>query len=130
MNDNVYFLIGDVASNILVGAAVAVLCNLMISTDWNMFLAMLVGMPFGMILALVMGLLLLFRYFGAHEVMVPTMLTGMMTGMLASMVAAMQPFTIGLAALLGAFTGIFTLGFCHYSDYLIRGSKSSTERES
>ena len=125
MNDRLYFLLGDLFSNMLVGAIVASLCAWMVSTEWNMLVAMLVGMPLGMLLALVLGLVLLFRYFGANEVMVPTMLTGMFTGMLVCMIAAMQTLPIGLSALLGALIGAFTLCFCNYSDYLIRGVKVS-----
>ena len=121
MNDRFYFLLGDILSNMLVGAAAAAVCALLIDPDWNMLLAMLLGMPLGMLLALLLGLFLLYRYFGANEVMVPTMLSGMAAGMLTAMTAAMQPLSVSSAALCGALVGLAILGFCYYSDYLIRG---------
>jgi len=123
MNDKLYFILGDIFSNLLVGISAAIVSVSLINPEWPMIIAMLVGMPLGMLLALLLGLFLLYRYFGANEVMIPTMLSGMVAGMLSAMGAAMSTLTLAQAALLGAGVGALMLAFCSYSDYLIRGQQ-------
>ena len=78
--DRFYFLLGDVAANVLVGALVGVVCAAIVSPGWNMFVSMLGCMVLGMLLASLLAVPLM-RWFGAMEVMVPTMLGGMLSGM-------------------------------------------------
>ncbi len=122
MNDRLYFLFGDVVSNVVVGAAAGLLCCLLVSPAWNMLIAMLVCMPLGMVLAMVLSPFLI-RWFGAMEVMVPTMLGGMLAAMFVGMASAMMPIGIGEALRAGALAGLIALAFCRYADYLIRGSQ-------
>lgn len=129
MPDRLYFIFGDIASNLITGAMVGMICYLFINTNWNMMVAMLIAMPVGMFLALVLGLLLFYRYFGANEVMVPTMLTGMLSGMLVAMLLAMKPLSLIVAMGYGAITGLICLLFCNYCDYLIRGNRNIVDRE-
>ncbi len=121
MPDSVYFLIGDLVSNMVVGACAALLCWAFIDPSWNMLVAMLVAMPVGMLVALVLGVLVFMRYFGAMEIMVPTMLGGMLAGMLVGMNAAMMPVAAWSAAKHGALIGLLVLAFCSYASYLIKG---------
>ena len=44
--------------------------------------------------------------FGAHEVMIPSMLSGMLSGMVVGMGAAMQPLSAGTASAQGALIGL------------------------
>ncbi len=130
MPDRLYFILGDIASNLATGAIVGLVCHLFVSTNWNMVVAMLLAMPVGMVLALILGLLLFYRYFGANEVMVPTMLTGMLSGMLVAMLLAMKPVSLMTAMGSGAATGLVCLVFCSYCDYLIRGNRNIVDKES
>jgi hypothetical protein len=62
------------------------------------------------------------RYFGAMEVMVPTMLGGMLSGMIVGMGAAMMHYSLLDALKQGAVVGLVVLIFCAYANYLIRGA--------
>lgn len=125
MSDRWYFLLGDIISNLSVGAAAGVLSVLFVDTEWNMFSGMLVGMGCGMLVALLLGPLLFMRYFGAMEVMVPTMLGGMLSGMLVGMGAAMVDYSLYEALSRGAVIGLVVLIFCAYANYLISGAAKS-----
>lgn len=122
MPDRLYFLLGDIISNLSVGAAAGIVSVLFVSTEWNMIIGMLVGMACGMLVALVLGPLVFMRYFGAMEVMVPTMLGGMLSGMIIGMGAAMVHYSVFAAMKQGAIIGLAVLVFCAYTNYLIRGA--------
>ena len=80
MDSRLYFVLGDLASNLLVGALAGWFSALVIGDGWNMWLAMFLAMGLGMLL----GLVLFFPLgmaFGAMEVMLPTMFSGMLAGM-------------------------------------------------
>ncbi|MDY6941572.1 MAG: hypothetical protein SVU69_00995 [Pseudomonadota bacterium] len=110
-----YFLLGDLISNVGVGMLAGAVCALLVGVQWNMFVAMLIGMPIGMAVAFFAGSLVFFRFFGLIEVMVQTMWTGMLAGMFVAMAAAMGPWTVGAGATFGGligvvvFTGIYLL---------------------
>jgi hypothetical protein len=108
MDHRLYFVLGDIATNILVGTLIGALAALIVGPGWNMIVAMLVLMFLGMliagILSLVIGIL-----FGAMEVMVPVMLTGMVSGMVVGMWAAMAPLSTTSAALIGAVCGFVSI---------------------
>ncbi len=123
MPDRLYFLLGDLLSNIVVGALAALVSALLVNPTWNMFVAMLLCMILGMLIAVVSGTFVFMRYFGAMEVMVPIMLGGMIAGMVVGMRAAMLPVGVWEAAKLGAGIGLIALLFCAYANYLIRGDQ-------
>lgn len=114
MEQRLYFIFGDILSNLSIGIISAIVCASMFSPESNMFFAMLIGMFVGMILSMVLGVGVFFRYFGAMEVMVPTSLTGMMAGMIISMWAAMAEISLTSAALLGAVIGVLCLGVTYW----------------
>ena len=114
MEHRIYFIIGDILSVATTGAAVSLACLALTPSDWNMFIAMLAGMAIGMITALVISGALFVRYFGAMEVMVPSMLTGMFTGMFISMAATMSSPTYSASACFGVVTGLITLFSTYY----------------
>lgn len=123
MPDRFYFLLGDLFSNAVVGAAAARVVLLVVDTDWGMFIAMVVAMILGMAMAVILSLPLM-RWFGAMEVMVPTMLGGMLAGMAVGMWAAMMPVGVGAGVAVGAGVGIIALLFCSYADYLLKGAST------
>ena len=77
-----------------------------------------------MLIAVVGGTFLFMRYFGAMEVMVPSMLGGMLAGMVVGMGAAMMPYALLDAAKQGAAIGICALLFCSYANYLMKGANA------
>ena len=87
MDSRLYFVLGDLFSNVLVGAVAGWLCALIIGTGWNMWVAMFVAMAIGMIVGTLLWLPLGMK-FGTMEVMVPVMFGGMLSGMVVGMWAA------------------------------------------
>jgi hypothetical protein len=117
MDHRLFFVLGDLTVNIVVGAAVAWLCALFVGVGWNMFLAMILSMIIGMII----GTLLFFPLgiaFGAMEVMLPAMFTGMVSGMVVGMWATMEPLS-GMSAL--AIGGVCGLA-CIVSIWILNNS--------
>ena len=89
METRLYFLIGDLSSCVLVAIVTASICSFIFSSSWPMPLLMIVSMLVGMILGLLVAVLAgLIYFFGAMEIMVPSMMTGMFAGMLGAMFAA------------------------------------------
>ena len=84
MDSRLYFVLGDLAANILCGAIIGAVCYLIFDPDWNMLAAMFFAMGVGM----VVSMLLWFPtsiVLGAMEAMLPMMLTGMYSGMVVGM---------------------------------------------
>jgi len=120
MDNRLYFVLGDLLANILVGAVVGWLCAALVSTGWNMWLAMFICMALGMFIALLMWLPLGY-FFGAMEVMVPAMLTGMISGMAVGMWGAMHALSAASAIQLGATCGLICIVFIWVFNNSIRG---------
>jgi hypothetical protein len=118
-----YFLLGDLVSNLGVGALVGSLSALLFGPGWNMLVAMVVGMALGMLVAIPFALLL-GALFGAMEIMVPVMTTGMVAGMVVSMGAAMEPCSFARGAQLGALSGLGAMVAIYLANALIRGRTS------
>ena len=120
MDNRLYFIIGDLVSNLGAGVLIAVSALLLIGSGWNMFIAMVVMMALGMVaglfLSLVLGIL-----FGAMEVMVPVMLTGMFSGMISAMWLAMTEVPILHLAWLGAITGLAVTCIIWFVNACLRG---------
>ncbi|MBT4518967.1 MAG: hypothetical protein HOC23_03090 [Halieaceae bacterium] len=108
MDSRLYFVLGDLGSNILVGLFVGWLCSLIVATGWNMaftmILTMIIGMVIGTVLWLPLGIL-----FGAMEVMLPVMFSGMLSGMVVGMWATMAPLEIYQAATAGSVCGLVSI---------------------
>jgi hypothetical protein len=108
MDSRLYFVLGDLGSNVLIGLVVGWLSALLVGVGWNMYLAMVVTMVLGM----VVGTILWFPlgiFFGAMELMLPAMLTGMASGMVVGMWAAMVPLGPNEAATIGAVCGLSSI---------------------
>lgn len=107
MDDRLYFIFGDLISNIIAGVIMAVIPVLFVDSGWNMFAAMVVmmalAMPGSLFLSLALGIV-----FGAMEIMIPVMLSGMFGGMLGAMWLAMGGAGVVQLACLGAVTGVVT----------------------
>jgi hypothetical protein len=108
MDSRLYFVLGDLASNILVGLVVGWLCCLIVDVGWHMFLTMVLAMFIGMVTGTVLWFPL-GRFFGAMEVMLPTMFSGMLSGMVVGMWATMMPLGDFEAAAIGGVCGLISI---------------------
>ena len=122
MDHRLYFIIGDLFSNISVGILMAVLATLLISAGsaWNMFIAMALMMLLAMVLCLFLALLL-GSFFGAHEIMVPVMFSGMFSGMW----LAMAPVPVLQLVYLGAATGLVVICIIWFINAQLRGIRTT-----
>ena len=124
MDNRLYFIFGDLISNISIGILSAVSSVLLINTGWNMVIAMAVMMVLAMILGLFLSLALSI-WFGAMEIMVPGMLTGMFSGMFSGMWLAMAEVPIVQLVCLGAITGFVVTCIIWLANALLRGISTS-----
>ncbi len=102
------------------GAAVALIAWLMIDTDWNMLVAMMLMMVAGMLICLLLALPTI-ALFGAMEVMLPMMLTGMISGMATAMWLAMIPLILMESLLVGSAAGLVTIVAIWITNSRVRG---------
>jgi hypothetical protein len=120
MDSRLYFVLGDLFSNILVGVVAGWLAALVVGEGWNMLLAMVLAMVLGMIVGTILWLPL-GALFGAMEVMLPTMFGGMLSGMVVGMWAAMAPVGGLVAALTGGGCGLLAIVIVWVMNYSLRG---------
>ena len=124
MDHRLYFIVGDLLSNIGIGILTAVSAVLLIDTGWNMIIAMVVMMALAMILGLFLSLALSI-WFGAMEIMVPGMLTGMFSGMLSAMWLTMTQVPVVQLVCLGAITGFAVTCIIWLANTWLRGISTS-----
>ncbi len=107
METRLYFLLGDLLACVLVAVVAACACAAIFSDAWPMVLLMPVSMVVGMFIGLLVAVLAgLIYFFGAMEIMVPTMFTGMVAGMWGAMVGAGPEFSYASLAMQGAILGL------------------------
>ncbi|MFV0278411.1 MAG: hypothetical protein ACK5HY_14680 [Parahaliea sp.] len=122
MDKRLYFVVGDLAANIVTGALVGWLVWLATPHGWNMWLIMAPAMILGMVLATVLAIPL-GMLFGAMEVMVPMMLSGMVAGMVLGMHAAMHRSDAAFALATGALCGLASILAVWALNSLLRGPR-------
>jgi len=120
VDHRLFFVVGDLLANILVGAIAGLLSWLIVDTGWNMVIAMFVMMAVGMIAGLVVFMAVTFKL-GAMEVMVPVMFSGMLSGMFVGMALAMMPLTLADAAMYGGMSGVLGIVIVWIANSLLRG---------
>ncbi len=126
MDNRLYFVLGDILSNIVIAALIGALAVVIVDTGWNMWLAMILMMVIGMALALP-GAFLFVYWFGAMEIMVPVMQAGMWSGMVVGMWQAMSPLSVQQGVLIGAVTGLVVLNVIWVANVALRGVLGSQE---
>ena len=126
MDNRLYFVLGDILSNIVIAALIGALAVVIVDTGWNMWLAMILMMVIGMALALP-GAFLFGYWFGAMEIMVPVMQAGMWSGMVVGMWQAMSPLSVQQGMLIGAVTGLVVLNVIWVANIALRGIFVSQE---
>jgi len=122
MDHRLYFVLGDLFANLLAGAIVGLLCWLIVSPGWNMFVAMIVMMMIGMLIATVLWIPCSVL-FGAMEVMVPMMLSGMVSGMVISMSLAMEQLSAATCFSFGAICGLASIVVVWVLNSAMRGTE-------
>ena len=120
MDSRLYFVLGDLGSNVFIGLVVGWLSAMLVGVGWNMYLAMVVTMVLGMVVGTILWLPLGIL-FGAMELMVPTMFTGMASGMVVGMWAAMEPLGANEAAIIGGVCGLASIVLVWIVNNSLRG---------
>ena len=105
METRLYFVFGDLISNLATGAFVGGLCTAVITLNWEVSIAMVAGMAIGMAVSLPAGVLF-GSLFGALEVFLPVMTTGMIAGMAVGMRSSMDVIAFVDAVLVGGACGV------------------------
>jgi len=118
-----YFRLGDYVAGALTGVLTAFAVRMIVGPQWDMVVAMLVGMGMGMFVHLTL-LLLFIPLLGMFEVMMPLAMIGMYGGMLFGMRDSMQQAYIPLstALVVGAVFGFFVVFVTHWWDRQLRGA--------
>ncbi len=96
MEKRLYFIFGDMLSNAAIGGLTGLAVAGLVSTGWNMLIGMGIGMLVGMGMSF-LALLILCPFFGAMEVMLPTMQT----------LSQSQAAGIGAMICIGAMLAVF-----------------------
>lgn len=107
MERRLYFIVGDLAANGLVGAVTGLSAAGLVGESHFMPVAMVVGMLLGIGIATVV-IPVFGPLFGLMEVQVPAMLTGMLVGMSIGMTASVRAVDATAAGMAGALIGIGT----------------------
>ena len=123
MDNRLYFSVGDIIANMITGFLIAIICWSIVSTDWNMFIAMVLTMVLGMVISLPIALVFVAPY-GAMEVMLPVMLTGMVSGMVVGMWESMHALSFMEASLLGLVCGLATIIVIWMINAQLRGKRT------
>ena len=120
----IYFIVGDLLTVTLTGAAAAWLTQALVPADLFVAFGMLAGMVLGMLAGLT-GTFLFTRLFGGLEVMLPAALSAMVAGMGAGMAETMTRRVDGIsgseAALGGVLAGLACLAFVYLLQARLRG---------
>ncbi len=81
MEKRLFFIVGDLLSNILVATVATGITTLLIGGALGMLPGMIIGMVVGMVIATGLGMGLLARRLGIMEVVMPCCMSGMLGGM-------------------------------------------------
>lgn len=126
MDSRWQFIVGDLFSNTVVALAACLAAHAVTGPSWPMPLAMLVGMVLGMLVAMVLGFAALMRWFGAMEILLPTMTAGMVAGMVIAMNRSMADTALVDHLLLAAVIGILTTVVVWVANSRLAGERTST----
>ncbi len=112
MERRVYFILGDLLTCVVAGAAAGWLTQLAVPGDWFVLIGIAIGVVLGMFAGMLGGLLFS-PLFGSIELMLPASLSGMLGGLVVGMVQSVAGIGPGDAAWSGASVGILCLAFTY-----------------
>jgi hypothetical protein len=117
-----YFRVGDYLAGSLTGLLTAFAVRAVIGPQWDMVVAMFVGMAVGMLIHLSL-LLLIIPLLGTFEMMMPGAVIGMYGGMLFGMRDSMQQTYVSLnsALAVGVLFGLVVVFGIRWWDRQLRG---------
>ncbi len=127
MDHRLYFVLGDLSANLVVGTLIGWFSWLLVDTDWNMMIAMIIMMVVGMVISILLWLPFSIL-FGAMEVMVPLMLTGMLSGMVVSMYLTMESLGAWTCLHIGAASGFVSIVLIWIFNNAVRGTQPAPWR--
>lgn len=121
-SEPLYFRLGDYVAGALTGVLTAFAVRMIVGPQWEMVVAMLVGMTVGMLTHMTL-LLLFIPLLGTFEVMMPGAIIGMYGGMLFGMRDSMQQAYVPLSTALavGALFGLVVVFGIRWWDRQLRG---------
>lgn len=114
------YALGDFCASLVIGMVAGAAAWAIVSPGWNMWAAMAVMMPLGMVIGLALYFPIGSRL-GAMEAMIPGMYTGMWAGMVVGMMGAMMDLPLRHALEMGAACGIAEIIFIWIANSLLRG---------
>ncbi len=123
MTMRIYFIVGDLAANVLAGSLVGATVAAIVHPGWSIPVATVAAMIGGTLMAIPIAVLF-FPLCGAFETMLPVMTTGMCTGMLAGMVAACGWLSVAQTAAAGGTVGIVVLAGVGMLDARLKKGKA------
>ncbi len=104
MKWRIYFIFGDMISNVIIGSTAGVVSRALVTESWRTVPAMAAGMVLGSVIAAAASLVFML-FFGDFEIMLPGMFSGMLSGMFIAMMEAMGPIkvlqSVGWGAIIG-----------------------------
>lgn len=109
MENRLYFLLGDCFSNAFIGALCGWAGIAWMPHALGFWPGMLVSMAASMALTMLLALTVLLRWFGAMEVMIPTMLGGMTANMVVCALGHLHGLGAAQGAGFGALIGLAVL---------------------
>jgi hypothetical protein len=117
-----YFRLGDYVAGAVTGVLTALAVRLIVGPQWDMVVAMLVGMGVGMLVHMTL-LLLFIPLLGTFEVMMPGAVIGMFGGMLFGMRDSMQQAYVPMSTALevGALFGFLVVIGIRWWDWQLKG---------
>ena len=105
MKRRIYFIFGDLISNVIIGGSAGVVSHAVVNESWRAVPAMAAGMILGSVIATAASFVFML-FFGDFEIMLPGMFSGMLSGMFMAMAQAMGPIRTLQAAGWGAVIGL------------------------
>lgn len=119
MEKRLYFIAGDLISNIVVGIISVGVTTLLIGGNMPMLPGMLAGMVVGMVLAMGLSMGVLAPRLGIMEIMMPCMMTGMFGGMF----GGMNAFSIVQTLQWGTATGVVVMSLVYLLNAALSGQQ-------
>ena len=123
MEKRLYFIAGDLLSNIIVGIVATAVTTLLIGGNLPMLPGMLAGMVVGMVLAMGLSMGVLAPRLGIMEIMMPCMMTGMFGGMF----GGMWSFSIIQTLQWGTATGVIVMSVIYLLNAALSGPQKLPE---
>jgi len=111
MEKRLFFVVGDLLSNVLIATVAIAVTTLLIGGRLGMAVGMIIGMVVGMLIATAIGMGFIARRLGIMEVVMPACLSGMLGGMWGGMwsLSVVETLQWGLITGTGVMVAVYLL---------------------